>query len=209
SNACKIHVNAIGAIFAENALAAIGAGLAAGISLDAIARRLETAPIPAGRFEVVARDSHVVVDYAHSPDALARTLATARTLSRAKVTVVFGAGGNRDSKKRPLLGDAAKIADRVIVTNDNPRDEEPEAIAAAIREGLRAHPNVETILDRASAIESAIADAKENDVVVIAGKGHESVQIHGRRAESFSDRDVATATCLRMKRGNSPRTPNG
>ena len=203
-NACTLHIRAIGSIFAENALAALGAALAAGVPFDRAIERLSACAPPPGRFERVA-DANVVVDYAHSPDALARTIATARALTSKKVVVVFGAGGNRDRAKRPLLGEAASAADRIVLTSDNARDEDPGAIAAAIRGGIRGSADVVLELDRAKAIERAIREANEDDVVVIAGKGHESVQTEGGRSRAFSDRDVASATLAKLGRGKVPR----
>jgi UDP-N-acetylmuramoyl-L-alanyl-D-glutamate--2,6-diaminopimelate ligase len=207
SKACKLHIRAIGQIYAENALAALGAALASEILLEAaLAGLASVAPSP-GRFERVAETPNVVIDYAHSPDALARTLATARALGRGKVIVVLGAGGNRDRAKRPMLGAAASSADRVVLTSDNPRDEDPAAIAEEIREGIAAQVDVVLELDRAHAIEIAIRDAAENDLVVIAGKGHERVQIRNGVARPFSDRDVAIATVQAKKRGRLTHNP--
>jgi UDP-N-acetylmuramoyl-L-alanyl-D-glutamate--2,6-diaminopimelate ligase len=188
-----IRVRAVGDVYAENALAAVGAALAAGVPLDAAARALARVEPPPGRFEVVARHPYVVIDYAHSPDALARTVQAARKLAPARLTVVFGAGGRRDRTKRPLMGEAARAADRIILTSDNPRDEDPAAIARAIKEGLTGHPGVQTDLDRSSAIRKAVLDAATEDVVVIAGRGHETEQIVGSVVIPFSDRDVALA----------------
>ncbi|MEO7109398.1 MAG: Mur ligase family protein, partial [Polyangiaceae bacterium] len=140
--ACKLHIPAIGEIYAENALAAIAAALASEISLDVAVAKMATIAAPPGRFERVAETPDVVIDYAHSPDALARTLATARALGSGKVILVIGAGGNRDRAKRPMLGAAAAAADRIVLTSDNPRDEDPRAIADAIRDGLGAHADI-------------------------------------------------------------------
>ena len=188
-----LRLRAIGAIYAENALAALAAAIAAGAPADAAARAIEEAAPPPGRFEVVATEPRVIIDYAHTPDALARTLATARALCRGALVVVFGAGGGRDRAKRAPMGAAAAIADRVVLTSDNPRNEDPAAIAAAIHAGLIGHRHVEVELDRASAIRGAIHRATQDDVVVIAGKGHERVQTTGRARTPFSDVDVARA----------------
>jgi len=133
----------------------------------------------------------VVVDYAHTPDALQRTLECARELCAGKLSVVFGAGGERDQAKRPMMGEAARVADRVFLTSDNPRSEDPKAIANAIHGGLVGHAGVELVLDRSEAITRAIRDAAREDVVVIAGKGHESEQQIGAEIRHFSDREVA------------------
>jgi UDP-N-acetylmuramoyl-L-alanyl-D-glutamate--2,6-diaminopimelate ligase len=145
-------------------------------------------PVP-GRFEPVdeGQDFGVLVDYAHTPDSLENVLRTARELTRGRLHVVFGAGGDRDPGKRPLMGRAAReLADRVLVTSDNPRSEEPEAIIDQIMEG--AGPDAERDADRRRAIRRAIGDAEPGDVVVIAGKGHEQGQEfeHGRK-EPFDD----------------------
>ncbi len=186
-------VRAIGAIFAENALAALGGAIAAGVPAGAAAAAIAEAPPPPGRFEVVARAPGVVVDYAHTPDALARTIATAKALGAARVIVVFGAGGDRDPSKRAAMGEAARGADRVVLTSDNPRGEDPRAIAAAIAEGLRGHPEVVIEIDRAAAITRAVAEARPDDLVVIAGKGHEATQTTGQATRPFSDAALARA----------------
>ena len=200
-----VTVRAIGEIYAENALAALLGAIAAGVDPGEAVSALAAAPAPPGRFEVLEGDHpsmpHVVIDYAHSPDALARTLATARALCTkdAKVTVVFGAGGRRDREKRAPMGAAARIADRVLLTSDNPRNEDPAEIARAIAAGLEGHPGVHVELDRAKAIARAIREAGPDDVVVIAGKGHETEQIGKSGPRPFSDAEVARA-CLRVAR---------
>jgi UDP-N-acetylmuramoyl-L-alanyl-D-glutamate--2,6-diaminopimelate ligase len=171
-----LHLRAIGEVQAENALAALAAAVACDVPVPEALHALSHAPAPPGRFEVVSTHPHVVVDYAHTPDALRRTLQTARKLGPARLTVVFGAGGHRDREKRPMLGEAATLADRIIITTDNPRDEDPEKIAAAIREGAGAHHHVEEIPDRRSAIWAALSDAGGDDIVLVAGKGHETQQ---------------------------------
>ena len=156
------------------------------ISLDGFER------VP-GRFEPVdeGQDFGVLVDYAHTPDSLENVLRTARELTRGRLHVVFGAGGDRDPTKRPLMGRAAsELADRVLVTSDNPRSEPPEAIIDQVMEG--AGPRAERDADRRRAIGRAIADAEPGDVVVIAGKGHEQGQeFENRRKEPFDDVTVA------------------
>ncbi len=146
-----------------------------------------------GRFEPVdeGQDFGVLVDYAHTPDSLENVLRTARELTRGRLHVVFGAGGDRDHTKRPLMGEAAReLADRVLVTSDNPRSEPPEAIIDEVMEG--AGPEAERDADRRRAIATAIADAEPGDVVVIAGKGHEQGQeFENGRKEPFDDKTVA------------------
>jgi UDP-N-acetylmuramoyl-L-alanyl-D-glutamate--2,6-diaminopimelate ligase len=140
----------------------------------------------------------VVVDFAHGPDALTRTLRTARQLCRGKLWLVFGAGGNRDQGKRPAMGEAARAADRVLLTSDNCRDEDPRDICAALGEGLRDHPNVAEVLDRERAISQAIAAAEESDVVLVAGRGPERELQLGSRRIPLVDAEVAEAA-LRLR----------
>ena len=189
----SIRVRAIGEIFAENALAALLASIAFGVKGDDAAKAIGACDPPPGRFQVVAERPWIVVDYAHSPDALERTLATAKRLCTGALSVVFGAGGNRDRDKRKPMGEAARVADRVVLTSDNPRGEDPAQIAKAIRAGLEGHAAVEVELDRGKAIERAVRDAAKDDVVLIAGKGHETEQKIGDAVRPFSDVDVALA----------------
>jgi UDP-N-acetylmuramoyl-L-alanyl-D-glutamate--2,6-diaminopimelate ligase len=138
----------------------------------------------------------VVVDYSHKPGALETALQAARELASGRVICVFGAGGDRDREKRPVMGRvAAELADDVIVTSDNPRSENPAAIAAEIVDGL----HVEIELDRRSAIEQAIERARVGDVVLIAGKGHERGQEFADRIVPFDDREVARETLRRLR----------
>lgn len=194
-----LTTRAIGHVFAENALAAFAAALCAGVAPEAAVEGIAAASPPPGRFEVVRERPYVVVDYAHTPDALSRTLAAARALVLGQVWVVFGAGGHRDRDKRPLMGKAAEGADRIVLTSDNPRDEDPAAIAAQIRSGIadNRRAGLEIELDRAQAITSAVVGAAPDDVIVVAGKGHEGEQIFADRRVPFSDRDVARAAIRR------------
>jgi UDP-N-acetylmuramoyl-L-alanyl-D-glutamate--2,6-diaminopimelate ligase len=196
----EVNVRAIGAVYGENALAALAAALASGVPGAAAARALAEAPVPPGRFQVVAPPSvhgpAVVTDYAHTPDALARLLDDARGLCPRELVVVFGAGGNRDRSKRPALGSAASRADRVVLTSDNPRDEDPAVIANQIRAGIARSARVDVALDRSAAIRGAIAAAQPGDVVLIAGKGHETQQIVGDRAWPFDDCAEARAALV-------------
>ncbi len=187
----ELSTRAVGQVFAENALAALAAAVAAGVPPDQAALAIAGAAPPAGRFQIVAERPYVVVDYAHTPDALARTLATAKELCRGRLGLVFGAGGNRDQKKRPLMGAAALLADRVVLTSDNPRDEDPAQIAAEVRQGLEDHADVVIELDRRRAIQDAVLGAEEHDWIVIAGKGHENEQLVRGVRTPFSDVEVA------------------
>jgi UDP-N-acetylmuramoyl-L-alanyl-D-glutamate--2,6-diaminopimelate ligase len=185
----------------QNALGAVAVARQLGIGAETIAAALRHFGRVPGRFEPVdeGQDFGVLVDYAHTPDSLENVLRAARELARGRVHVVFGAGGDRDRGKRPLMGDAARrLADRVLVTSDNPRSEPPEAIVDEIMEG--AGPGAERESDRARAIAVAIRDAEAGDVVVIAGKGHEQGQeFENGRKEPFDDRKVAREALLRRK----------
>jgi UDP-N-acetylmuramoyl-L-alanyl-D-glutamate--2,6-diaminopimelate ligase len=194
----ELKLRVVGDVHAENALAAATAADALGYDAAVIRRGLEHFPGVSGRFEIVRAAPLVVVDYAHTPDALDRTLALARVLARqsgGRVISVFGCGGDRDPGKRgPMGAIAARLAERVIITTDNPRSEEPSTIAAAIAEGARKGPGkIELVEDRRAAIEAAIAGAKDSDVIVIAGKGHESEQIFRDRTTHFDDAEVVRA----------------
>ena len=186
-----------------NALAAATAAARLGIEPAAIAAGLAAVPPVPGRFEAVdeGQPFAVLVDYAHKPGALAGALEAARDAAAGgRVILVVGAGGDRDASKRPEMGEvAARLADRVLLTSDNPRGEDPLAIIDAIRSGMGAAPACVVEPDRAAAIALAIDDAGPGDVVVIAGKGHEAVQIIGDRTVAFDDRDVARRA-LRARR---------
>ncbi len=197
-----VRLPLVGAHNLDNALAAAAAALAAGLPLQAVVRGLESArPLP-GRLERVPVDLPfpVFVDYAHTPDGLRAVLESLRRVTDRRIVVVFGAGGDRDPGKRGPMGEAAgRLAHRVIVTSDNPRSEDPAAIARAVAAGVRAaggEPLVE--LDRRSAIERALREADGRSLVLVAGKGHEEVQWIGPRAVPFSDRLVITELAGRV-----------
>ena len=178
-----------------NALGAWAAARALGVAPDAIAAALPDAARVPGRFEPVSEGQPfaVLVDYAHTPDSLENVLRAARELTEGRVIVVFGAGGDRDRGKRPLMGAiAARLADVALVTSDNPRSEDPEAIIAAILAGATGPATVESDPDRRASIARAVALAEPGDVVVIAGKGHERGQeFAGGRKAPFDDVAVA------------------
>ncbi len=203
----SLTIRAVGQVYAENALAALGAALVAGVPPDEAASALATARVPPGRFEVLelGRGPRVVVDYAHTPDALARTLSTARSLCKGELWVVFGAGGDRDKAKREPMGAASSSADCIVLTSDNPRSESPAAIADQIRGGIEGTANVRVDLDRRHAIRSAVLDASERDVVVIAGKGHEVDQTVGQRVLPLND--AAEARSAMKERGGGGERP--
>ena len=183
-----------GSFNVSNALAAATAALRLGIDEDTIVAGIAAAAQVPGRFEMIQAGQPfvVVVDYAHSPDALENLLREARGLSAdGQLTVVFGAGGDKDRGKRPMMGDvASRLADVVVLTSDNPRTEEPLDIIEAIRGGTDAAAYVIAEPDRRAAIELALSRAAPGDVVVIAGKGHETTQTIGTTVVPFDDRDV-------------------
>ena len=183
----------------ENALGAKAASTLLGIDDDAIARGLEAIRGVPGRFESVGEGQpfEVIVDYAHKPEALESVLRTARELTTGRLICVFGCGGDRDRGKRPIMGRiASQLADVAIVTSDNPRTEDPQAIIDEILEGVTAEVEVES--DRSTAIEQAISLAGEGDVVLIAGKGHEQGQEFADRTIPFDDREVARDALRRL-----------
>jgi UDP-N-acetylmuramoyl-L-alanyl-D-glutamate--2,6-diaminopimelate ligase len=184
----------IGAFNAENILGVLGVLLGFDIPLDRAIRALEQCGAPPGRMETLAmtRKPLVVIDYAHTPDALAKALQTARHHTRGKLICVFGCGGDRDAGKRPIMGGIAEqYSDVVVLTDDNPRMEDPDAIITDIQQGLDRPDSAFVERDRARAIAMAIDIGKEGDLVLVAGKGHEDYQIVGRNVKHFSDRDVA------------------
>jgi UDP-N-acetylmuramoyl-L-alanyl-D-glutamate--2,6-diaminopimelate ligase len=201
----EIRTPLLGAHNVSNLLCAVSIGWLLGLDLDRVGAALSGRVVVPGRLErcdePALDDVVVLVDYAHTPDALVRVLDSVRPLARGKVVCVFGCGGDRDPGKRPLMGEAVgRAADVAIVTNDNPRSEDPRAIADAILPGLRGGcAAVEVELDRAKAIELAIAGASAGDVVLVAGKGHEPYQIIGGVTTAFDDREEARAALARRR----------
>ena len=183
----------------SNVLAAIGIGLEMGMAPIRIEQALESVSNVPGRFERIqeGQDFTVVVDYAHTDDALQRLLDAAQTVKQGRIITVFGCGGDRDRGKRFKMGQVAvRNSDLVIVTSDNPRTEDPQAILSDIEKGIEAVRQEErcpyqTISDRAEAIQSAIEAAGSGDLVLIAGKGHEDYQILGTQKVHFDDREEA------------------
>ena len=189
----QIRLPLVGEFQVENALVAAGLVIGTGGDPGAVFAALERLVGAKGRLDLagVKNGAPIFIDYAHKPDALAKALDALRPAASGKLVVVFGAGGDRDRGKRPLMGEvAAAKADRVIVTDDNPRSEEPAAIRAAI---LAAAPGAVEIGDRREAIRAAIADLRAGDVLLIAGKGHETGQIIGDRKIPFSDHEAVAA----------------
>jgi UDP-N-acetylmuramoyl-L-alanyl-D-glutamate--2,6-diaminopimelate ligase len=192
----RVRTSLVGAFNVVNALAAATTALLAGFELDAIVAGLERPVVVPGRMERVdaGQDFTVFVDYAHTPDALDAALAAARGAAApgGRVIVVFGCGGDRDRGKRPLMGQiATSSADVTFVTSDNPRTEDPATIVDEIFRGVQRNAAAERVIDRRAAIRDAVASARAGDVVLVAGKGHETGQIIGDRAEPFDDRVVA------------------
>jgi UDP-N-acetylmuramoyl-L-alanyl-D-glutamate--2,6-diaminopimelate ligase len=194
-----IRLPLVGEFQIENALVAAGLAIGTGSEPEQVFAAIEHLEGAKGRLERVGdhNGAPVFVDYAHKPDALAKALQALRPYAKGKLVVVFGAGGDRDAGKRPLMGEiAAQNADSVIVTDDNPRSENPQVIRAAI---LAAAKNAKDIGDRAEAIRTAIAGLEPGDALLIAGKGHETGQIVGDRVLPFSDHEaVAAALASRM-----------
>jgi UDP-N-acetylmuramoyl-L-alanyl-D-glutamate--2,6-diaminopimelate ligase len=188
----EVELPLVGLFQASNALVAAGLALGLGERSDAVVGSLSSLVGAPGRLEKVASTaagSPIYVDYAHTPDAVATVLMALRPHVRGDLHIVLGCGGDRDKGKRQLMGAAAaEHADRVIVTDDNPRNEDPAAIRAAVLKGC---PDAVEIGDRSQAIREAVADLKSGDVLVIAGKGHESGQIVAGVTHPFSDREEA------------------
>jgi len=208
SEKMDIQLKMIGKFSVYNALAAITVAQIEGISLEDIKNSLEQIQGVDGRFEPVmeGQDYTVIVDYAHTPDSLENVLTTIKEFAKGKIYCVFGAGGDRDKTKRPLMGKiAVKYSDIAVVTSDNPRTEEPERILEDIIEGIK-EENTDTskyvaIVDRQTAIEYAVQQAKPDDVILIAGKGHETYQQLKNEVIHFDDREVAREAILRGRKG--------
>jgi UDP-N-acetylmuramoyl-L-alanyl-D-glutamate--2,6-diaminopimelate ligase len=174
-----------------NALGAAGAAYALGLRGQQIATGLSSLPQVPGRLEIVNEVPAVLRDYAHTPDALERALDAVRPFTRGRLIVVFGCGGDRDKGKRPVMGEIAqRKADLAIVTSDNPRTEDPERILDDIETGMTgAH---ERIVDRHRAIERALDVAEDDDVVLLAGKGHETYQVRGTTKHPFDEKMIVS-----------------
>jgi UDP-N-acetylmuramoyl-L-alanyl-D-glutamate--2,6-diaminopimelate ligase len=204
---------------AYNILAAVATAVALDLPFPAIEQGVRNLAHVPGRFELVSGaedDVRVVVDYAHTDDALKNLLETARPLATGRIITVFGCGGDRDQTKRPLMGAvAARLSDVVVVTSDNPRSEDPGEIIEQIKRGIvapedrggaRARPRPKeirclAIVDRKEAIERAVREALPGDLILIAGKGHEKYQVIGERVMPFDDVDVASTALERRRAG--------
>lgn len=191
---CRLAIPAMFSVY--NALSVIGTGLALGLSLEQCADALSSAEGVKGRLEIVPtmRDYSVIIDYSHKPDALEKVLKTLKSVTRGRLICLFGCGGDRDRVKRPIMGRiAAENADFVIVTSDNPRTEDPDAIIAEILPGLGSGdvPH-KVITDREQAICWALDNAGQGDVILLAGKGHEDYQIVGHEKRHMDEREIVS-----------------
>ena len=192
--AFRLETRLVGNFNAENVIVVLGMLLAAGLPLSEAVDRLSVASAPPGRMETFASVSGplVVVDYAHTPDALEKALAALRVHVRGNLHCIFGCGGDRDPGKRPLMAQVAETrADFVVVTDDNPRTEDPDSIVSDIVAGFSGRSKVTIQRDRETAIRSTVARARRGDIVLVAGKGHEDYQILGTEKRYFSDRAIA------------------
>ncbi len=199
----RVRSSLVGRFNVSNMLAAFSVGLALGLSKEMIQQGIARVSNVRGRFEKIPSPQGwtAIIDYAHTPDALEKCLHTIHDVlpkeGRGKIIVVFGAGGDRDNTKRPLMGKVAgMLADYVIVTSDNPRTEDPEKIIDEIVKGIPKGKSYERIADRRKAIEYAVSSAKGDDVILIAGKGHEEYQVIGQEKRPFSDRQVVEELLL-------------
>lgn len=198
-NGIPAKINLLGKHNVYNALAAWGAALANGISVETIVRGLAALSGVPGRMERVdaGQDFFTFVDFAYTNESLQRAFATVKPFAQGKIFLVFGCGGQRDRTKRPLMGrTACEQADYVFLTNDNPRCEDPQQIFEDILVGMKGFSNYEIIPDRATAIARALKVAQKGDIVIIAGKGHENYQILGAKKVHFSDQETVLA-CLK------------
>ncbi|MBS6412518.1 MAG: UDP-N-acetylmuramoyl-L-alanyl-D-glutamate--2,6-diaminopimelate ligase, partial [Dialister sp.] len=207
-NDYEVETRLAGRFNIYNTLGAIGAALNEGISMDDAIEAVKDFQSVPGRFELIdeGQSFAVVVDYAHTPDGLEKILGTAREITEGKIIAVFGCGGDRDRMKRPIMGSiAAEHADISIVTSDNPRTEDPEKIIEDVVVGVekvkKNKPDLyyEVIADRRQAIKRAVSLAKDDDIVIIAGKGHEDYQILKDRTIHFDDREEARNALKEVK----------
>jgi UDP-N-acetylmuramoyl-L-alanyl-D-glutamate--2,6-diaminopimelate ligase len=189
-----IHSSLFGLPNAYNILTAVATALSANISPDIICQGIAQFSGVKGRFQLIdCGDFSAVIDYAHTPQAITNLLSTLKPLTKSHLIIVFGCGGNRDPQKRPLMGISAEQgADKIFLTTDNPRNEKPEAIINDIFAGLRNPSKADIILDRGTAIITALNSAKKGDVVAIAGKGHEDYQEIAGVFHHFDDHEVIT-----------------
>jgi UDP-N-acetylmuramoyl-L-alanyl-D-glutamate--2,6-diaminopimelate ligase len=223
SGELEVEAALVGDFNLENLLVACGIAAALEIPMDAIAEGVRHCPQVPGRMEVVARHSDaptVIVDYAHTPDAVEKLLDAVRPLAHGRLITVFGCGGDRDRAKRPLMAQAvAKSSDRIVATSDNPRTENPAQILEDVEAGLSGRDRVGAdeldshdsayalTLDRREAIDLAISIARPEDTVVLAGKGHEDYQIVGTQKLPFDDREEAGRALAEWRRAHAAPGP--
>jgi UDP-N-acetylmuramoyl-L-alanyl-D-glutamate--2,6-diaminopimelate ligase len=191
-----VELPLIGEFNVDNVLTALGVFRALGFTPAAALAALSGVSAPPGRMEAISAQGRAlaIIDYAHTPDALAKALRAARVHCDGDLHVIFGCGGDRDRGKRPMMASvAAELADQVVITDDNPRTESPAAIAAEVLGGIPAGVPVMVIHDRAEAIRSTLLRARAGDAVLIAGKGHEDYQLIGAERRIFSDQQVVRA----------------
>lgn len=207
----EMTVPVVGSFNVDNAVLAAACSLAAGLSFDEVVSGLQSLEGVPGRFEVVSHDDpvRVIVDYAHTPEGIVEAVATARGLGGRRVIALIGAGGDRDQAKRPLMGSAVSRADLAIVTSDNPRSEDPAAIADAVVSGLDSSTESIVDLDRSSAISKAINAAGDGDIVLILGRGHEPLQEIAGEMRPFDDREVAREALSRRRMSADPASSSG
>jgi UDP-N-acetylmuramoyl-L-alanyl-D-glutamate--2,6-diaminopimelate ligase len=186
-----LHINALGAFNIYNSLAVFSSLMANGYDVDkvvAVMSQLKAAP---GRLEIVASAPYVLVDYAHTPDALENALITLNEIKKGRLWVVFGCGGDRDKTKRPIMGKiASQNADKIVITSDNPRTEDPQTIVDEIVQGVDSSANTVQLVNREEAIAYALKEADKDDIILIAGKGHEAYQQIGTVKHAYSDQEV-------------------
>ena len=196
----QFKIQALGAFNIYNSLAVFSSLLVSGYSPTTVVGAMEQLKSAPGRMEVVLDSPSVLVDYAHTPDALEKALSTLNQLKKGRLWVVFGCGGDRDKGKRPLMGRAASLyADTIIVTSDNPRTEDPRVIIEEVLQGIPANISVTQCINREEAIAYALNSAEKEDIILIAGKGHEDYQQIGTSKQAFSDQEVVRRLAKKSK----------
>ncbi|MGH8946040.1 MAG: UDP-N-acetylmuramoyl-L-alanyl-D-glutamate--2,6-diaminopimelate ligase [Acidimicrobiia bacterium] len=207
----RVTTPVMGAFNVDNAAIAAASCLSAGIDFDSVLAGLEDlSPVP-GRFEIVSQGGPVtvIVDYAHTPRGISEAIDAARAMTRGRVIALGGAGGDRDREKRPMMGRALSEADLAVVTSDNPRSEEPEAIIAEVSSGLAPGTDAMVIVDRGRAIVAAVTAAREGDLILVLGRGHEPMQETGGDRRPFDDRQVVKKALAGTRRSANSDAKSG
>ena len=187
----QLRIKALGQFNIYNSLAVFSSLMVSGYAAEQVIKIMEHLKAAPGRMEIVAKSPYVLVDYAHTPDALENVLSTLNQLKTRQLWVIFGCGGDRDKTKRPIMGKAASLfADRIVVTSDNPRSEDPLQIINEIVEGISLSAKITQLVNREEAIVYALENADQDDIILIAGKGHEAYQQIGSQKHAFSDQEV-------------------